>query len=151
MEISIGAPNLFCTLSKNAYDALSLLRSNNGTNSDHLEKCLMMTKTYKLCWGVRLNGLVKFKLNQYPSPIIGKGYKWSIGAFKDVHMQSHTIHQANKLLNLQLHPLPLVPCLKENISLLNPKMAQLLVSILNKTFMLCWVGNYSYSSIYPHL
>ncbi len=149
MKISTRAPNLFCTLSKHAYDAPSLLQSNNGTISDHLEKCLMINKTYWLRWGVSFNGLAKFKFNQYPSPIIGKGYKWNVGALKDVHIQSHTIHQGNKLLNLQLHPLPLVLCLEEIISLLNLKMAQLLMSIPSKAFMLFWMGDYLYSSIYP--
>jgi hypothetical protein len=148
MKVSIGAPNLFHTLSKDANDAPSLLRSDNGTNSDHLEKCSMMTKTYWLCWGVRLNGLVKFKLNQYPSPIIGKGYKWSVGALKSLYLVTH--HTPRKQIVEQLHPLPLVLCLEEIISLLNPKMAQLLVNILNKALMLFWVENYSYSSIYPH-
>jgi hypothetical protein len=72
----------------------------------------------------------KFKLDQYPTPIIGKGYKWSVGALKDLHIQSHTIHQQNKLLNLQLHPIPLVLRMEKIISLLNSKMVQLLVSIL---------------------
>jgi hypothetical protein len=57
-----------------------------------LEKCLIITKTYWLCWGVKLNGSAKSKLYQYPSPIIGKGYRWGLCALKDAQTWSHTIH-----------------------------------------------------------
>jgi hypothetical protein len=79
-------------LSKNAYVALSLVQFGNRTNSNHLEKCLIITKTYWLCRNVQLNGLKKSKLHQYPSPIINKGYRWNIGALKDAWTWSHTIH-----------------------------------------------------------
>jgi hypothetical protein len=79
-------------MSKNAYVAPSLLQYCNGTNSNHLEKCSIITKTYKLCWGVKLNGPEKSKLHQHPSPIIGKSYRWNVGALKDARTGSHTIH-----------------------------------------------------------
>ncbi len=72
--------------------SLSLLQSNNKTNSSHLETCSIITKTYWLCWGVKLNWLAKSKLHRYPSPIIGKGYKWNIGAFKYAQIWSYTMH-----------------------------------------------------------
>jgi len=49
MKTSVGTPNLFNILSKNAYATPSLLQSGNNTNSKHLEKCYIMTKTYRLC------------------------------------------------------------------------------------------------------
>jgi hypothetical protein len=68
---------------KNAYAIPSLLGSSNGTNSNHFEKCSMITKTYKLCQGVKFNGLTKSKLHQYLSPIIGNGCKWGVGTLND--------------------------------------------------------------------
>jgi hypothetical protein len=32
------------------------------------------------------------KIQMTPKPIIGKGYKWSVGALKDAQTRSHTIH-----------------------------------------------------------
>ncbi len=72
--------------------SLSLLWSDNKTNSNHLETCSIITKTYWLCWGVKLNGLKKSKLHWYPSPIIGKGYRWGIGALKHAQIRSYTMH-----------------------------------------------------------
>jgi hypothetical protein len=89
---SIGTPNLLNTLSKNAYVALSLLQSSNKTNSNHLETCSIITKTYQLCRCVKFNGPTKSKLHRYPSPIIGKGCRWGIGALKDTQTWSPTIH-----------------------------------------------------------
>jgi hypothetical protein len=83
VRTSIGAPNLLSTLSKNAHVMPSLLRSDNGTNSNHLEKCSIITKTYQLCQNVKFNGPTKSKFHQYPSTIIGKGCRWSVGALKD--------------------------------------------------------------------
>jgi hypothetical protein len=40
-----------------------LLQSGNNTNSNHLEKCYIMTKTYWLCQGIKLNGPTKLKLH----------------------------------------------------------------------------------------
>jgi hypothetical protein len=90
----------------NAYDALLLLRYSISTSSNHLEKCSIITKTYWLCQGVKLNGLAKSKLNWYSSPIICRCCKWDVGALKGVQTQSHTIHRKKNLLNLQLYPLP---------------------------------------------
>jgi hypothetical protein len=56
------------------------------------EKCSIITKTYQLCRGVKLNGLAKSKLHWYPHPINDKGYKWGVGASKDAWIWSHTIH-----------------------------------------------------------
>ncbi len=50
-------------LSKNAYVVISILRFGNGINSKHLEKYLIITKTYWLCWGVKLNGPIKSKIH----------------------------------------------------------------------------------------
>jgi hypothetical protein len=47
---------------------------------------------YQLCRGVKLNGPAKSKLHWYPSPIIGKGCKWGVGALKNTQIQSHTIY-----------------------------------------------------------
>ncbi len=63
MKTLIGTPNLLSTLSKNAYVVPSLLQSDNATNSNHLEKCSIITKKYQLCRGVKLNGLAKSKLH----------------------------------------------------------------------------------------
>jgi hypothetical protein len=90
MRISIRAPNLLSILSKNAYVVLSFLRYKNGTNSNHLEKCSIITKTYRLYQGVNLNGPTKSKLHLYLSPIIGKGCRWGVGV--DASTSSHTIH-----------------------------------------------------------
>ncbi len=95
VRISIGALNLLSNLSKNAY-ATPLLWSCNGTNSNHLEKCSIISKTYWLCRNVKFNGPATSKLHQYPSPIIGKGYRWGVGALKDARIQSHTIHLETK-------------------------------------------------------
>ncbi len=86
------APNLQNTMSKNPYVVISLLQSGNATNSNHLEKCSIITKTYRLCQDVKFNGPRKSKLHRYPSLIIGKGCRWSVGALKDVQTWSHTIH-----------------------------------------------------------
>ncbi len=83
MRILVKAPNLLSTLSKNAYVASSLLWSNNKTNSNHLEKCSIITKTYWLCQGVKLNGPTKSKLHWYWSLVIGKACRWGVGALKD--------------------------------------------------------------------
>ncbi len=79
MRILTRAPNLLNIMSKNAYVVFSLLWSKNGTNSNHLEKCSIITKTYRLCRGVNFNGPAKSKLHLYPSPIIGKGCRWGVG------------------------------------------------------------------------
>jgi len=92
VRTSARTPNLLSNLSKNEYVIFSLLWFGNGTNSNHLEKCSIITKTYQLCKGVKLNGPVKSKLHEYPSPIIGKGYRWSVGTLKDARNRSHTIH-----------------------------------------------------------
>ncbi len=60
MRTSTKTPNLFNIISKNAYATPSLLQSDN--NSNDLKKCYIMTKTYRLCLGIKLNGLTKFKL-----------------------------------------------------------------------------------------
>ncbi len=73
VKILVRTPNLLSTLSKDAYVTPSLLWSNNGTNSNHLEKSSIITKTYWLCQGVKLNGSTKSKLHWYLSPIIVKG------------------------------------------------------------------------------
>jgi hypothetical protein len=59
----------------NAYYYSSLLWSNNGTNSNHLKKCSIVTKTYQLCHIIKFNGLVKSKLHQYPNSMMGNGCK----------------------------------------------------------------------------
>ncbi len=92
MRTSARTPNLLSNLSKNEYVVFSLLWFGNGTNSNHLEKCSIITKTYQLCKGVKLNGPAKSKLHEYPSPIIGKGYRWNVGTLKDARNRSHTIH-----------------------------------------------------------
>ncbi len=74
------------------YHRPSWLWSTNGTNSNHLENCSIITKTYQLCQGVKLNGLKKSKFHQYPNPIIGKGYRWGVGALKDAQIWSHAIY-----------------------------------------------------------
>jgi hypothetical protein len=101
MTTSVGALSLLNSMSKNAY--ASLLQFGNGTDSNHLEKWLIIIKTYRLCWGTKFNELAKSKLHQYPSPTIGKSYRW------------------NKFLNLQLHPLPPILYLEQIICSLNPK------------------------------
>jgi hypothetical protein len=50
-----GTLNSLNIMSKNAYTAPSLLRFSNGTNSNHLEKCSIITKIYWLCRGVKQN------------------------------------------------------------------------------------------------
>jgi hypothetical protein len=47
-----------------------------------LENCSIISKTYWLCQGVKLNGLAT-KLHWYLSPILGKGCSWGVGALKD--------------------------------------------------------------------
>ncbi len=64
VRTSIGSPNLLNTLSRNAYVAFSLLRFGNGTNSNHLEKRSLITKTYWLCRGIKFNGPKKSKLHR---------------------------------------------------------------------------------------
>ncbi len=71
---------------------------------NHLEKCSIITKTYQLCWGVKFNGLTKSKLHRYPSPIIGKGCRWGVGALKDASTWSHTIHLKKKNLTCNCIP-----------------------------------------------
>jgi len=84
VRISTRAPNLLNILSKNAYVVISLLRSKNGTNSNHLEKCSIITKTYQFIE-------VSISMGwQYPCPIIGKDRRWSVGV--DAWTWSHTIH-----------------------------------------------------------
>jgi hypothetical protein len=63
VRTSARAPNLLSTLTKNAYDVPSLLRSGNGTNFNHLEKCSIITKTYQLCSDVKFNGPAKSKFH----------------------------------------------------------------------------------------
>ncbi len=92
MKTLVGAPNLLSTMSKNPYATISLLWFNNGINSNHLYKCSIMTKTYRLCQGVKFNGPKKSKFHRYPTLIIGKGYRWGVGVFKDAYTQSDTIH-----------------------------------------------------------
>jgi hypothetical protein len=53
---------------------------------------IIITKTYRLCQGAKFNGSTKSKFHRYPSPIIGKGCKWGVGALKDTQIWSHTIH-----------------------------------------------------------
>ncbi len=62
VKTSVGTPNLLNMSSRNAYVAFSLLQSSNGTNSNQLEKCSIITITYWLCQDVKLNGLTKSKL-----------------------------------------------------------------------------------------
>jgi hypothetical protein len=57
-----------------------------------MEKCSIITKTYRLCWGAKLNGLAKSKLHLYIRPIIGKGCRWGVEALKNAQTRSHTIH-----------------------------------------------------------
>jgi len=90
MRISIRAPNLLSISSKNACVVLSLLRSKNGTDSNHLEKRSIITKTYRFYRGVNLNVSAKSKFHMYPSPIIGKGHRWGVAV--DVWTWSHIIH-----------------------------------------------------------
>lgn len=52
---------------------LSLLRSINGINSNHLEKYLIITKSYQLCHTIKFNGSLKFKLRQYFNPTMNNG------------------------------------------------------------------------------
>ncbi len=46
MKTSAKTPNLLNILSKIAYATLLMLRFGNGTSSNHLEKCSIITKTY---------------------------------------------------------------------------------------------------------
>jgi hypothetical protein len=64
MRILIGAPNLLKTLLKNAHVVIARLWSSNGTNSNHLDKCLIITKTCCLCYTIKLNSLAKSKLHK---------------------------------------------------------------------------------------
>lgn len=41
----------------------------------------------------KFNGFKNSKLHQYPSPIMGNGYKWGVGALNDEWIRSYTIHQ----------------------------------------------------------
>jgi hypothetical protein len=63
VKTSARTPNLLNTLSKNAYASPLLSWISNGTNSNCLEKCSIISKTYQLCQGVKLNGLAKSKLH----------------------------------------------------------------------------------------
>jgi hypothetical protein len=63
LRTSARGRNLLNTMFKNAYATPSLLWFGNGTNSNHLEKCSIITKTYQLCQGVKFNGLAKSKLH----------------------------------------------------------------------------------------
>jgi len=38
------------------------------------------------------NGLIEFKIHQYPSPMINKGCKRGVGVLNDAWTQSHTMH-----------------------------------------------------------
>jgi hypothetical protein len=58
--------------------------SSSATNSTHLEKCSIITKTCLLCLLVIGKDPAKSKLHQNPKPIIGNNYNWDIGALKEV-------------------------------------------------------------------
>jgi hypothetical protein len=115
-----------------------------------LKNAKLITKTYQLCRILKFNGLRKSKLYQYPSPMMGNGYKWSVGALNDVYIWSHhtLIH---KLLNSQLHLSPLILCLEQITNSMNPKMAQLFMKMSHKAFTFIWAKHHLHSSIcsYP--
>jgi len=111
--------------------------SNNGTNFKCFQKCSIITKTYLLCHIIKFIGLAKSKFHQFPSPMMGNNDKWSVGELNDIQYNSITHHTSrNKLLNLQLYPFPQILCFEKIISLSDPKMAQFLMHMLNKAFMM---------------
>ncbi len=74
--------NLLNTPSINAYVAPSLLWFTNGTNTNHLNKCSIITKTYQLYCIIKLSRLAKSINTLTPSWAI-YGCKWSVGALND--------------------------------------------------------------------
>ncbi len=60
-----------CLIQKMHICFISLLRSINGTNSNHLKKYLIITKTYQLCHTIKFNGSSKFKLH------MSQPYPWA--------------------------------------------------------------------------
>ncbi len=71
MNISTRMPNLLNMLSINAYVVPSLLWFSNGTNISHLNKCLIITKTYQLYCITKLRRPTKSRFHKYLSPIMG--------------------------------------------------------------------------------
>jgi hypothetical protein len=64
----------------------------NDINFSLLEKCLIITKTYKLCYVIKLSELTKSKHHQYPSPMMDNGDNWSICMLNVVCTWSYTKH-----------------------------------------------------------
>ncbi len=91
VNTSTKAPTLLNTLSMNVKKTPSLLQFGNGIKFNHL--CLIITKTYQLCQIVKFNGVTKFKLHQYPSPMMVNDYSWwSVDVLNDVCIWSHITH-----------------------------------------------------------
>jgi len=101
MNISTKMPNLLNRLSINAYVAPSLLWFSNGTNTNHLNKCSIITKTYQLSCIVKLSGPTKSKFRKYLTPIMGNIWLYMKCMCIEWYLNSITHHTSwNTLLNM---------------------------------------------------
>jgi hypothetical protein len=92
-EYLIISPNLLNILSRNAYVTPSLLWFGNGTNFSHVKKISIITITYRFYYTIKLSGSIKSIFHWYANPMMGNGYKWSVGALNDAHALSHIMYQ----------------------------------------------------------
>jgi hypothetical protein len=110
------------------------MKSNNGTNFSHFEKCSIVTKTDWFYLMIKQNGLKNPNSISIQAPwcVMAKNEMYTCIKWSSYPITHQTLK--NKLLNLKLHPLLQILCLEWTIGPLDPKMAQLFINMPQKVF-----------------